>query len=179
MQKRKRRVLIGIGVGSVAAATLALVVVQQTWAQQEHGEETPTVEPPAEARTVLRQTSGYQSWPRFADNRSPKRSEGHDNMFVLAFHNDVVGRAIEDGTTSLPDGSVIVKENRPSAQAPAMNLTVMAKRGGQWYWIKATPDARRVFTENGDPVAGRDLAACAGCHAQAPADSVFTHDLSR
>ncbi|MBI3184314.1 MAG: hypothetical protein HYZ28_19445 [Myxococcales bacterium] len=72
-----------------------------------------------------------------------------------------------------------MKENRAKADAKPEALTVMAKEGGRWFWIKATPDAKKVFTDKGQPIAGKDVAMCAGCHAQAPADEVFTHDFGK
>jgi hypothetical protein len=48
----------------------------------------------------------------------------------------------------------------------------MAKRGGTWFWVSATPDGK-VFTADGVPLAG-DLGQCAGCHMAADHDMVFS-----
>jgi len=64
-------------------------------------------------------------------------------MYVVAHYDDVVGAAVTSKSLPLPDGAVIVKDNlaMPTDTTP-MAVTVMAKRDGRWYWIKATPGGR-------------------------------------
>lgn len=173
----KQRIIIATAC-LVLLATVGIIAVP-TLGQGEHDAAEQTTAPAPEARAVLEAARGYESWSKFPENQEPKVSEGHDDMYVLAFYNSVVGRAMAQSTTSLPDGSIIVKENRPEANAQAAALTIMAKRQGEWFWIKSTPDLQQVHVENGQPVAGKRMQGCTGCHAQAGTDMVFTHDFAR
>lgn len=170
----KKRLLVAGAVMAGVGGAWAVAVAQDDL----HREVTPTVAPSPQAQEVLSKVSGYKSWSKFAENQTPKFSKGHDRMHVLAFHNDFVAQAIRNKTVPLPDGSLIVKENRPQPNAAPTALTIMSKQNGAWYWIKSTPDAKRVFTDKGEPLAG-DLPMCTGCHAQAKTDDVFTHDFSK
>jgi hypothetical protein len=94
-------------------------------------------DPSAETTPVLAAAKGYASWSKFPEMQQPAKSEGHMGMFVLAFHNKVVGDAITAKTLPLPDGAVIVKEEMMSADAKPMSVTIMSKQGGEWYYVKA------------------------------------------
>jgi hypothetical protein len=59
--------------------------------------------------------------------------EGARNAYVVAWYNDAAAPAVKAGGQSYPDGSIIVKENRPASEAAPSALTVMAKRGGAWH----------------------------------------------
>jgi len=137
-----------------------------------------TAEPSATTKEVLGQIAGYQSWPKFTENATPKQSKGHMNMFVLAFHNDVVTGALEAKTLPLPDGSIIVKQNMAKATDSApMAITVMAKRGGKWHWSETTPDGKVVVME-GKALEGEDVGMCVNCHQQSEDnDFVVTHPI--
>ncbi len=104
------------------------------------------------------------------------KSEGHMGMFVLAFHNQVVGDAITAKTLPLPDGAVIVKEEMMSADAKPMSVTIMSKQGGEWYWVKASPDLMKVMTMKGMPLEGTSVGMCKDCHDNgSDNDFVLTH----
>ena len=92
---------------------------------------------------------------------------------MVAWYNEVAGPSVKRGGQRYPDGSVIVKENRPTPDAEPSEISVMAKRGGAWHWVKATPDWK-VLTAGGKPIAGPDVAACNGCHTAAENDMVFS-----
>jgi len=64
---------------------------------------------------VFAKLNGYQAWPNFRENPTPKLSTAHMNMYVLAFHNDVVTQAIAAKTVPVPDGALIVKQNPATA----------------------------------------------------------------
>lgn len=133
-------------------------------------------DPAPDTKAVLDSVKDYTSWPKFAENQQPAKSEGHMGMHVLAFHNQVVGEAIKSKTLPLPDGALIVKQEMTAADAAPMSITVMSKQGGNWYWVKASPDGMKVMTMNGMAMEGRDVAMCKDCHGnESDNDFVFTH----
>lgn len=142
----------------------------------------PTLfDPSPETQAVWTEIQGYASWPKFAGHETIAPSASHGNMHVLTYHNDVVSMAITNKTLPLPDGALVVKENytNPDDATPAV-LTIMAKRSGAWYWVRATPDGK-VFPDptTNDPMEGSDVPKCVGCHMGAQAnDMIFLHDFS-
>jgi hypothetical protein len=137
-----------------------------------------SVEPSPDAARVIAVIHDFRRWPTFAENSKPARSKAHGGVYVVAHHNAVVQKAIRERTLPLPDGSVIVKENRATTDGPAIALSTMSKQGGAWYYLQSTPEGR-VVLEKGKPLAGTP-AACAGCHSQqASNDFLYTHDFSR
>jgi len=161
-------------VASAAAAGLLSRSAARAQPAPGEGEAPKAVAPNAETEEILQQARGYRSWQKFARYEpQPLFSKGHGNAYVVAWYNDAAAPAVKAGGQSYPDGSIIVKENRPASEAAPSALTVMAKRGGAWHWIKATPDWK-VLTAGGKPIAGQDVAACAGCHTAAPGDMVFS-----
>lgn len=136
--------------------------------------------PSAASAAILDGLKDYASWPKFDEMPAPTKSEGHMNMFVLGFHNQVVTDAIAKGTVPLPDGAVIVKQQMQAADAAPMSITVMSKQNGQWYWIDATPDGKSVMTMNGMPMEGTEVAMCKDCHDNAADnDFVLTHKFAK
>ena len=87
--------------------------------------------------------------------------------------------------SSLPNGSIIVKENYGQDKETLMAITVMYRTAGfdpqnnDWYWIKFNPDgsvARTPDAEGGKPIAGR-FASCIECHRSAGGgDLTFAND---
>ena len=165
----------------VAIAALILVLAaagglarSSAHAQPAHGKGESAVAPTGATQEILEQARDYRSWQKFPRyGQQPVFSKGHGKAYVVAWYNDAAGPAVKAGGQSYPDGTIIVKENRPTPDAQPSALTVMAKRGGAWHWVKATPDWK-VLTAGGKPVAGPDVAACAGCHTAAPSDMVFS-----
>lgn len=136
--------------------------------------------PTADSQAVFAKAKDYASWPKFAENAEPKASKGHMNMFVVTYHNDVVTAAIGAHTLPLPDGAIIVKENKMKADEPAHALTIMSKQGGKWYWLETSPDGSHVITMNDMPQEGYDAPMCTKCHADASNnDDVFTHSFAK
>jgi hypothetical protein len=170
MRWKRRR-----GVGAMCAAA-AVAVAAAALGQPSHGSppQGPTAEPTGETQEILQRAKDYRSWqkfPRYA--KEAAFSKGHGKTYVVAWYNEAAAAAVKAGGGTYPDGSILVKENRPEPDASPAALTVMAKRGGGWYWIRATPDGK-VFTREGKPIAGPDVAACAGCHSVAEGDMVFS-----
>ncbi len=133
-------------------------------------------DPSAATAPVLAAAKGYTSWAKFAENQQPNKSEGHMGMFVLAFHNKVVGDAIAAKSLPLPDGALIVKEEMMTADAKAHSVTIMSKQGGEWYYVKASPDLMKVITMSDMPMEGTAVGMCKDCHGNASDnDFVLTH----
>jgi hypothetical protein len=148
-------------------------------AQRAHGGgPLATAEPSPETKALLAKIQGYRSWPKFPENAQPAFSKQHFKKWVVAYYNDVVGRALQAKTLPLPDGSIIAKDNLDSADAAEPSfITTMAKRGGHWYFAETTPDGK-VVVMDGKPLEGFDIAACKNCHEQAAAnDQVYTHEF--
>ena len=135
--------------------------------------------PSTDSQTVLAKIKDYASWPKFAENSEPKFSKAHMNMYVVTFHNDVVTAAINAHTLPLPDGALIVKDNKMKADAPPHSITIMSKQGGKWYWLEATPDGK-VVTMNDMAQEGYTAGMCVKCHDDASNnDFVFTHSFAK
>jgi hypothetical protein len=166
---RKRTLATGAVLsGLLAAAVVGHAVAQVT--SDDHGEAGPTTEATGEAREVIRQIRDYRSWSQFPGQ--PVFSRGHDGTYVVGYYNETAASAVGREGATFPEGSIIVKENRPERDADPAALTTMAKRGDGWYWLKSTPDGR-VSVSDGQPLAGK-VDMCIGCHSQAPADMVFS-----
>lgn len=166
------------------AATAALVLAGACSDDEKMGGTPPpapkTTDPSAETRALWSQMANYKSWTKFAENTTPKRSATHENMFVVTYHNQTVAQAITAKTLPLPDGSIIVKENMAQAADPSpMAITVMAKQGGGWYWIKAMPDGKVFLDDMSRPMEGKGVAMCTMCHKVEQNDGVFTHDFTK
>ena len=135
--------------------------------------------PTADSQALIAKTSSYATWPKFTENSEPKASKAHMNMYVVTFHNDVVTAAIAAHTLPLPDGAVIVKQNKMKPDAPPQSLTIMSKQGGKWYWLDATPDGK-VVTINDMAQEGFGAPMCTKCHDDASNnDYVFTHSFAK
>jgi|GEM_PF-1924604 len=142
-----------------------------------------TVAPSPEAKSVLAAIRGYSGWPHFAENVKPKRSLAHNGMWVLVFHNDVVTRAVAKRQLPLPEGSLLVKENRFEPTGKVALLTVMSKQHGRWFWLEVVPaqgaGEPQVVKAGGTAIEGFRAQACAGCHEQnVDNDGVFSHPFA-
>ena len=137
-----------------------------------------TADPSSETRQVWALLANYKTWPKFAENPSPKRSATHENMFVVSYHNQAVAQAITSKTLPLPDGALIVKENYAKADdSSPMALTIMHKQGGAWYWIKAMADGKVFLDDAGKAMEGKNVAMCTMCHKASTNDAVLTHNF--
>ncbi len=135
--------------------------------------------PSSDSQAVLAKVKDYASWPKFAENLEPKLSKAHMDMYVVTYHNDVVAAAIKSKTLPLPDGALIVKQNKMKADESPHALTIMSKQGGKWYWLEASPDGM-VMTMNDMPQEGYDAPMCVKCHTDASNnDFMFTHSFAK
>lgn len=172
--------MLGILDSRIAAATLALAAAGLVAGAAPAAPRGPhgagsgsSVAPTGPAEEIFGGARDYRSWRRFASYEGgSKPSKAHSGNYVIAWYNAAAASAAQGGAKEFPEGSVIVKENRLTPDGKPASLSVMAKRAGAWFWISATPDWK-VFTAGGKPLAG-DLGSCAGCHGEAPKDSVYS-----
>ena len=92
-----------------------------------------------------------------------------------AFVKTYLNRTAAGNSKTLPDGSIIIKENFGPDGKTLMAVTVMYKARGfnpeahDWYWVKYTPDGSvaRTPPEKGSmPISGK-FASCIECHSGA------------
>lgn len=101
------------------------------------------------------------------------------------FVKTYLNRTAAGNSKTLPDGSIIIKENFGPDGKTLMAVTVMYKakgfnpEGNDWYWVKYTPDGSvaRTPAEKGNmPISGK-FASCIECHAGADGnDFSFIND---
>lgn len=101
------------------------------------------------------------------------------------FLKTYLNRIAAGNPKTLPDGSIIIKENFGPDGKTLMAITVMYKasgfnpEAGDWYWVKYTPDGRvaRTPPEKGSmPISGK-FASCIDCHSGAEGnDFSFSND---
>jgi len=101
------------------------------------------------------------------------------------FLKTYLNRTAAGNSKTLPDGSIIIKENFGPDGKTLMAVTVMYRAKGynpkanDWYWVKYTPDGRVAHTppEKGSmPISGK-FASCIECHSGADGnDFAFIND---
>jgi hypothetical protein len=160
--------------GALAGVVLAAVLASAAHGApaRVHGSGTGAVAPSGLAAEVLRSAQDYRSWTRFSRYAAPVLSKAHTGNHVVVWFNAAAAPGTRPDAPEYPEGSILVKENRVTPDGPPGSLSIMAKRSGRWFWISATPDGK-VFTADGAPLAG-ELDRCAGCHAEADRDMVFS-----
>ena len=110
----------GVTLAALALIAAAAGALEHSTAQAQpahgKGEEPGAVAPTGATEEILQEARGYRSWqkfPRYA--QQPAFSKGHGKAYVVAWYNDAAGPSVKAGGQSYPDGSIIVKENRPKA----------------------------------------------------------------
>ena len=105
-------------------------------------------------------------WNNFNTNLVSGAPHG---QVVRIYVNDIALDAADSYDGSLPDGSIIVKENYvgedPENPGELDALTIMYKvdgfnpDAGDWFWVKAKPGGDQIDAEGA-------VAGCVGCHSQ-------------
>ena len=173
------------GVLLLAAATLAT-----TACERPDGEPLPALQDDPEAPETIAEspaidTTAAALWTHLqeADYRSqwshwPDREPGYAGIDPHGAHlstwlNPVAAEALarmrlDHEVTGMPDGAIVVKENRGPTGDSLFSVTVMYKRAGydevhnDWFWLKRLPDGTVEAEGRARP--------CAECHAEAGPD---------
>ncbi len=127
---------------------------------------------------TINETDPYKDWTAFPDLNGLLTSAVPHGPMTRVFINDIVAQAVADNATSLPGGSIIVKENiGENASDEADALTIMWKVKGfdpensDWFWANITPGG----TVRGE---GR-IDVCITCHGGArDNDFIFLHQFN-
>lgn len=109
--------------------------------------------------------SGYRDW-QLAPGTEPMHEDAGNphGQFGSVYINQVASAAIMGNGETLPDGSILVRENFNEEQV-LIKLTVMRKHAGAWFWAVYEPD--------GMVQAAGEIQSCAACHREASRDGVF------
>jgi len=125
-----------------------------------------------------------------------KEGQSPHGAGIITYVNEIAYQAAKKKQTTLPNHSIVVKENyapaaegnKQSALWPNAKLgavTVMYKiddynpEAGNWYWVKYRPDGS-VDTKGDMKIAGK-VQSCIGCHARGSGeanDYLIGYDLS-
>ncbi len=104
----------------------------------------------------------YQNWQLWPGKSKLYEGRHPHGSFLTTYVSRGAYQAIENKTGSIPSGEFVVKENY-TAEKKLAAITVMYKQagynaeGGDWFWLKFTPDGT---VEKEGKVSG-----CIGCHA--------------
>jgi hypothetical protein len=115
--------------------------------------------------------AGYQSWYRLDPAVSPPSRGPHlkiSQTYILVpdIHTVGVGDRVEP---PFPEGTMLVLESKSPGTEYIEAISMMERTDESWKFQDfARPRAESAF-QPGESEAG----TCAGCHAQAPAESVF------
>jgi len=169
MKRSRRLSLLVLSVLAVALTGPAKVAAESA---KEPGCPLPVGQAVFEYVTASNPYQGWNLWPgkeKLYPGRHPHGSLLTTYVSPLAFY------AIEGKGGAIPDTAFIVKENY-TAEKELAAVTVMYKvegynpEGGDWFWLKYTPDGK---IEKEGKVAG-----CIGCHSSAQGnDWLFTGPL--
>ncbi len=181
------------------ALIIASAVLLTGWTNPE-----PEEYPATDAEALWKFITEKSPYPVLADDawhflpgwegRKPGRAP--HGAGIATYVNSIAYQAVEKRATTLPNHSVVVKENyapaakgdKQSALWPNAKLaavTVMYKVAGynaeanDWYWVKYNPDGT-VDEKDGMKIAGK-VGSCINCHAAgsgAENDYLIGYDLS-
>jgi len=120
----------------------------------------------------ITQTNPYQQWALFPGKEKLYVGKHPHGAFLTTHVNEVALKGIQDKAGTLPEGSIIVKENYTSEKKLAA-VTVMYRthgydpNAGDWFWAK--------YKANGSIEKEGKVQGCIGCHAtKIDNDWIFT-----
>ncbi|MEX2530953.1 MAG: cytochrome P460 family protein [Gemmatimonadota bacterium] len=185
-----------IGTMSAAVMFVSACGGEQTDAMPEAGsaEEAPAPSEAWPASSLQPDTTGaaiwthlhendYESWATWPEMGELYEGQEPHGAQLTTRLNDVAAEALAAGSSSFPEGSLIVKENyMPDGSLGA--LTTMYKvpgynpEEGDWFYTKHLANGE-LDQMNGMSMEGR-VPGCVGCHQSvADNDYVFTGELGR
>ena len=166
MRKDTGKIIAPLMIASVAFFMLPLLAL----AGENKAE--PPVKEVGQLYTYISKTNPYTSWQLWPGTHKLYPGKRPHGAFLTNYVNDIALKALNDGKKTFPDGSIIVKENY-TADKKLNAVTAMYKvkgynpMGGDWYWLRYTPD--------GKIEAQGQVTSCIGCHsAVITKDWVFT-----
>ncbi len=122
----------------------------------------PAVSPGEELFALISGDNDYTDWNGFPGFSDVIAYEGHGTSHRRVFVNTTA----EGDIANLPDGSIIVKENLtnmdPDAAGALDSITVMQRKGTDWFWGKFAPDGTVQVEGLSDEVTGGCTSAA--CH---------------
>jgi hypothetical protein len=122
--------------------------------------------------TFITETSPYQQWALWPGKGKLYKGQHPHGAFLTTYVSKNALAAIEAKTGSLPDGSMVVKENYSPDKKLAAITVMYKKKGyapedGDWFWLKYGPDGK-IMKEG-------KVGGCIGCHKPvADNDWIFT-----
>jgi hypothetical protein len=133
--------------------------------------------PEAEGKALheyITQTKPYEKWAMWPGKGKLYQGTEPHGALLTTYVNETALKGIEEQGGELADGAIIVKENYMPDKTLAA-VTVMYKKagynpeGGDFFWLKYTPDGK-IEGEGKVPM-------CIGCHTAAQGkDFLFTND---
>ena len=137
-------------------------VVEEAEAPPTAAETVEMPEPTAEAVWTYMEEAGFtDNWSFWPGRGAFAESQVPHGLLVTAYLNPVAFDAISGAAGSVPEGSIIVKENY-SPDRELMATTVMYKSAGfdpehnDWFWLRRLAD--------GTVAASGQIEGCQNCH---------------
>ncbi|MBI2849443.1 MAG: cytochrome P460 family protein [Chloroflexi bacterium] len=136
----------------------------------------PTAE--VDATSVYRYITAendYHNWKMWPGRQALYLGQEPHGFYLTTYVTDSAFSAIEGKQGSIPDGSIIIKENyTPDKVLDAVTVMYKVKgfypRNNDWFWMKYTPDGTIAMS-------GR-VNECISCHGKKRAnDFIYTSDL--
>lgn len=128
------------------------------------GDSAPESPPDHDLLTEV-QANDYAKWARAPNNDERQPTAAPHGAFVEIFTDEKIVAALANadglGLTAWPDGGTIVLAGFADATSrAAVQLAIMQKRSGTWYWEQYDADDLERPRFHGRP----DI--CVGCHAE-------------
>lgn len=157
---------------SISALTRSTVLFLIVISLHGHGADNQRPEPKAKAVWDYLQQQNYpENWAYWPGTEAFYEGTEPHGALLTTYVNAVAGEALVDKPSSMPAGSMIVKENySPDKELAA--VTVMYKAEGynpehnDWFWLKRLPDGRVE--------ASGKVESCQGCHQTSETDYLMT-----
>jgi hypothetical protein len=121
----------------------------------------------------ITETNPYQGWGYWPGHTEIYPGQSPHGAYLKLYANSIALKAVRNGQTELPPGSMIVKMNFGKDKETLKAITPMYKvegynpEAGDWFWAKYTP--------GGEAKAAGKVGSCIQCHkAQEDNDWIFT-----
>jgi len=141
----------------LTAAIIALVVMGGGCASAPPTQPEPGTSTPAESDDLLGEVNqvGYSTWATAPGYDSPQPAKGPHGDSVQIFLSPSAEKALAEGASTWPTGSIIVKD--VYQDGARVQLAAMKKTDAGWYWGE--------WDDQGIPVVeGIEVEPCQGCH---------------